>query len=60
MNEQLWDVGQVAAYLQVTVATVYGWRTKKYGPRGRRVGKHVRWEPNEVRAWYLAQPAEVA
>jgi len=60
MNEQLWDVGQVAAYLQVTVATVYGWRTKKYGPKGRRVGKHVRRDPEEVRAWYLAQPAEVA
>ncbi|MDX8033504.1 helix-turn-helix domain-containing protein [Lentzea sp. BCCO 10_0856] len=60
MSQQLWDIAEVANYLQVTVATVYGWRTKKYGPKGRRVGKHIRWDPDEVRAWFQAQPAEVA
>lgn len=60
MNESLWDIDQVAAYLGVTVATIYTWRSKKYGPPGRRVGKHVRWDPKVVRDWFAAQPVEVA
>jgi len=60
MTESLWDIHQVAAYLGVTAATVYGWRYKKYGPVGRRVGKHVRWDPQVVKDWFSAQPAQVA
>ncbi|TWP53209.1 helix-turn-helix domain-containing protein [Lentzea tibetensis] len=60
MNESLWNIDQVAAYLGVAVATIYTWRTKKYGPVGRRVGKHVRWDPQVVKDWFAAQPAEVA
>jgi predicted DNA-binding transcriptional regulator AlpA len=39
----------------VPVATLYQWRRKQYGPRGRRVGKHLRWDPEMVRAWFNSQ-----
>lgn len=60
MIESLWDIHQVAAYLGVPVATLYRWRTTNYGPEGRRVGKHIRYDPEVVRAWFNAQPAGAA
>lgn len=59
MNE-IWDIEQVAGYLQVSVNTIYQWRTKKYGPPARRVGKHLRFKADEVRAWFAALPTEAA
>ncbi|WP_046705732.1 helix-turn-helix domain-containing protein [Streptomyces europaeiscabiei] len=34
-----------------SVQTVYQWRRKRTGPRGFRVGRHVRYDPEDVRAW---------
>ncbi|MFI9561901.1 helix-turn-helix transcriptional regulator [Streptomyces rishiriensis] len=34
-----------------SVQTVYQWRRKHIGPRGFRVGRHVRYDPEDVRAW---------
>ncbi|WP_443078201.1 helix-turn-helix transcriptional regulator [Streptomyces sp. SP17KL33] len=34
-----------------SVQTVYQWRRKRIGPRGFRVGRHVRFDPEDVRAW---------
>jgi predicted DNA-binding transcriptional regulator AlpA len=50
--ERRWGPEDVAAFLGVAVKTVYGWRCTGYGPRGRRVGRHVRYDPDEVRAWF--------
>ncbi|GAA3588951.1 helix-turn-helix domain-containing protein [Kribbella ginsengisoli] len=50
--EGLWDVEQVAAYLKVPVATLYQWRTKNYGPPGQRVGRHLRYSPQDVIDWF--------
>lgn len=50
--ERCWGVGDVAAYLNVAVKTIYGWRCTGYGPRGRRVGRYLRYDPDEVRAWF--------
>jgi excisionase family DNA binding protein len=47
----LWGVKEVAEYLGVPVQTVYQWRTKDYGPPGVRVGRYVRYRPEDVRAW---------
>lgn len=44
-------VKQLAAVLQVPVTTVYEWRYRGTGPRGLRVGRHVRFHRDEVRAW---------
>ncbi|MFJ6505730.1 helix-turn-helix transcriptional regulator [Streptomyces sp. NPDC091879] len=34
-----------------SVETVYQWRRKNTGPRGFRVGRHLRFDPEDVRAW---------
>ncbi|MFI9544565.1 helix-turn-helix transcriptional regulator [Streptomyces sp. NPDC052016] len=41
----------VADLLGVPVETVYQWRRKGTGPRGFRVGRHLRFDPEDVRAW---------
>ena len=51
--DPLWTVDDVAAFLGVPKATIYGWRTAGKGPRGFRVGKHLRWHPRTVFDWSL-------
>ncbi|MFH8395687.1 helix-turn-helix transcriptional regulator [Streptomyces sp. NPDC018036] len=34
-----------------SVETVYQWRRKGTGPRGFRVGRHLCFDPQDVRAW---------
>ena len=51
-DESLWTVDQVAEYLQVPVETLYAWRKKRTGPPAGRVGKHLRYDPDDVRAWF--------
>jgi excisionase family DNA binding protein len=58
--ENTWGPKEVAEYLGVPVQTIYQWRTKNYGPPGRRVGKHVRYLPDEVRAWFRGLSTGVA
>ncbi|MGW2240472.1 helix-turn-helix transcriptional regulator [Streptomyces sp. NPDC001759] len=41
----------LADLLGVPVETVYQWRRKHTGPRGFRVGRHLRYDPDDVRAW---------
>lgn len=50
----------LADILSVPVETVYQWRRKHTGPRGFRVGKHVRFDPEDVRVWVESQMAEAA
>ena len=58
--EPLWGVAEVAEYLRVPVTTLYQWRHNKYGPRGRRVGRYVRYDPDDVRTWFAEQSDGVA
>lgn len=51
-NERLWTVGDVAEYLGVPVKTIYDWRTRGYGPAGRKVGRYVRYRAEDVRSWF--------
>ena len=53
-TDPLWDVDQVAAFLKVPKRTLYRWRTLGYGPRGRRVGRHIRYRASEVISWFEA------
>ena len=48
--DRLWGVHDVAAYLDVPEQTVYQWRTKRYGPPGVKVGRYVKYRPEDVRA----------
>ncbi len=52
VKEPLWTVQDVSDYLGVPVATLYDWRGKDYGPKGKRVGRYLRYEPDAVRQWF--------
>lgn len=58
--ERLWGVREVAEFLGVPPATLYQWRYHGYGPRGRRVGRYVRYDPSEVRDWFASLSDGVA
>jgi excisionase family DNA binding protein len=60
IEDRLWTVKDVAHYLGVSVNTIYAWRAEGVGPVGRRVGKHVRFHPADVRQWFANQPERVA
>ncbi len=50
--EPLWGPEQVSEYLGVPVPTLYQWKRSGYGPPVRRIGKHLRYSPAAVRAWF--------
>ncbi|WP_405084496.1 helix-turn-helix transcriptional regulator [Microbispora sp. NBC_01389] len=54
-DDRLWSVEDVAGFLGVPVATVYAWRHRRVGPKGRRIGRHLRYLPEDVRAWVREQ-----
>jgi predicted DNA-binding transcriptional regulator AlpA len=43
-----------------SVETVYQWRRKRIGPRGFRVGRHLRYDPTEVQAWVRSRTERAA
>jgi predicted DNA-binding transcriptional regulator AlpA len=45
----------IAYLFGVPLETVYGWRKKHTGPPGFRVGRYIRYDPAQVRAWATAQ-----
>jgi excisionase family DNA binding protein len=57
MQDSFWTVGEVAAYLRLSVETLYAWRKRKYGPPAARMGRHLRYDPADVRAWAKGQVA---
>ena len=50
-RQRLFSIDELADYLDVPVATVRRWRIDKTGPRGIRVGRHVRYRPRDVELW---------
>jgi len=55
VDERLWTVEKTALYLQVPKATLYQWRYLGIGPKAGRVGRHLRYDPEDVRAWFRQQ-----
>jgi DNA-binding transcriptional MerR regulator len=47
----LWSVQEVSNFLQVPVQTLYSWRAQGSGPPARRVGKYLRYRPEDVIRW---------
>jgi predicted DNA-binding transcriptional regulator AlpA len=41
----------IAEIFEVPLETVYQWRKKRTGPPGFRIGKYVRYDPADVRAY---------
>ena len=58
-SDRLWSVHDVADYLGIPHKTLYNWRTRGIGPRARRVGRYLRYEEHDVRAWFSAQSESV-
>jgi predicted DNA-binding transcriptional regulator AlpA len=55
VHDRLWTAEETAAYLQIPKATLYQWRYLGIGPRGGRVGRHLRYDPEDVKAWFRRQ-----
>jgi predicted DNA-binding transcriptional regulator AlpA len=56
-TDRLWSINDVSAFLGIPVGTLYQWRYRRIGPRASRVGRHLRYDPAEVRAWVARQAA---
>lgn len=54
-GDRLWTIDDVSQFLGVPQKTIHAWRTAGKGPKGFRVGKHLRWHPRAVFAWSLQQ-----
>ena len=50
--EDLWTIERAAKYLGVPVGTLYQWRHRKVGPPVGKVGRYLRYDPEEVRSWF--------
>jgi predicted DNA-binding transcriptional regulator AlpA len=48
---RLWSVSDVSTFLGIPVGTLYQWRHRGLGPRARKVGRHLRYDPADVQAW---------
>ncbi len=55
MPDRLLTLPEVADYLGVPEKTIYMWRTRGVGPRGLRVGRHVRFRREDVESWLELQ-----
>jgi predicted DNA-binding transcriptional regulator AlpA len=53
--ERLWTIREVSAFLGIPVSTLHQWRYLGTGPEAFRVGKHLRYDPDAVRAWLAEQ-----
>jgi excisionase family DNA binding protein len=53
--DALWTVQDVSEFLRVPVGTIYQWRVRSEGPPAMRIGRHLRFDPEAVRAWSRAQ-----
>lgn len=54
-NHEIMTLQEVAEYLRVPEETIREWRKKDQGPRGARIGKHVRYKRCDVESWYDEQ-----
>ncbi|MGH3428749.1 MAG: helix-turn-helix transcriptional regulator, partial [Candidatus Dormibacteraceae bacterium] len=48
---ELLTVEELSEFLHIPVKTLYQWRTKKYGPQGKKIGRYVRYQKEKVLAW---------
>ncbi|MBM3695268.1 MAG: helix-turn-helix domain-containing protein [Actinobacteria bacterium] len=53
--QRLLTTDELAALLQIPKATIYRWRYCGEGPRGVRVGRHLRFEFADVQDWLNAR-----
>lgn len=51
MSLKLYSPDELAARFGVPIKTVYAWNHKGTGPRFLKIGRHVRYRPEDVEAW---------
>ena len=57
-TERLLSAQDLADYLEVPVKTIYTWRHRNTGPRGFRIGKHLRYRWRDIESWLAERLAE--
>jgi excisionase family DNA binding protein len=57
-DDRLLSVEELAYYLEVPVKTIYTWRHRNTGPKGFRVGKHLRFRWGDVQTWVAQRIAD--
>jgi excisionase family DNA binding protein len=57
---RLLSIRELASYLNVPVQTLYVWRYNGDGPRGIKVGRHVRYRPEDVEEWLEERTAKAS
>lgn len=55
VKDRRWTPEDVSAYLGVPVQTLYQWRYLGTGPKACRVGRHLRYDPDDVVRWFREQ-----
>lgn len=60
MPDHLMSPEELAEWLGIPVRTVYAWRHRGVGPRGAKVGKHVRYRRADAEAWLADQYGDQA
>ena len=58
--EPLLTPEQVSHYLGVPLKTLYVWRTRGGGPPAIRIGKHLRYRPDDFDIWVNEQAHKTA
>lgn len=56
-EDRLWSIQDVGLYLGIPVATLYQWHHRGEGPPVLKLGRHLRYLPDAVRAWVGSQVA---
>ncbi len=57
MPDRLMSPDDLADFLMIPTKTIYRWREHRVGPPGIKVGRHLRYAPEDVRAWLDQQRA---
>lgn len=58
--DPMWTTAETSYYLGVPVQTLYQWKWLGQGPPVHKIGRHLRYDPAEVRAWVDSLRSEVA
>lgn len=60
MEDQLVSPAELAEFLGIPVSTICQWRYRGQGPRGYRVGRHVRFRWDDIEHWLASHADEEA
>jgi len=54
-NDEFLDPQGLADLFDIPLRTIYNWRNRGTGPRGYRIGRHVRCRRKDIEAWLEGQ-----